>query len=135
MTFSEMVEILQEKNGKRMLLIRNGHFYIATGKDAVILHKKLNLKCTCFKKGICKVGIPVNSLEKYIDKLEKTMYSYVIYDYDKENNEIKEILRRPGRVSKINVKNINCFECKKIDKKEDNSEYAKALNKLLKKEE
>ena len=130
-----MLELLQEKNNQRIVFIKSGVFYIATGKDAVILHKKLNLKCTCFKKGICKVGIPVNSLEKYIDKLEKTNYSYVIYDYDKENNEIKEILRRPGRASIIKVKNINCFECEKTDKKEDNSEYAKALNKLLKKEE
>ena len=135
MSFSNMLEILQAKNKGKIVLVKLGVFYIATGKDAVLLNNKLNLKCTCFKKGVCKVGIPVNSLEKYIDKLEKTMYSYVIYDYDKENNEIKEIIRRPGRVSKITNKNINCFECKKIIKNEDNSEYAKALNKLLKKEE
>lgn len=49
MSFSKMLEILQEKNGARIVLIKLGHFYIATGKDAVLLHNKFGLKCTCFK--------------------------------------------------------------------------------------
>ena len=48
-----------------------GTFYIATEKDAVFLHKKIHLKCTCFKNNICKVGFPVNSLEKYIEELNE----------------------------------------------------------------
>ena len=69
MSFSKMLEILQERNEKKIVLIRLGMFYIATGRDAVLLHDKLNLKCTCFKNNICKVGIPVNSLEKYVENL------------------------------------------------------------------
>ena len=59
MSFSKMLEILQERNEKKIVLIRLGMFYIATGRDAVLLHDKLNLKCTCFTDNVCKVGIPV----------------------------------------------------------------------------
>ena len=89
MSFSQMLEILQDKDSSKVILIKLGHFYIATGRDAVLLHKKLNLKCTCFKNNICKVGIPVNSLEKYVEKFNQMQYSYIIYDYDKQANEIK----------------------------------------------
>ena len=84
MSFSQMLEILQDKDSSKVVLIKLGHFYIATGRDAVLLHKKLNLKCTCFKNNICKVGIPVNSLEKYVEKFNQMQYSYIIYDYDKQ---------------------------------------------------
>ena len=56
MSFSKMLEILQERNEKKIVLIRLGMFYIATGRDAVLLHDKLNLKCTCFTDNVCKVG-------------------------------------------------------------------------------
>ena len=89
MSFSQMLEILQDKDSSKVILIKLGHFYIATGRDAVLLHKKLNLKCTCFKNNICKVGIPVNSLEKYVEKFNQMQYSYIIYDYDKQVIKIK----------------------------------------------
>ena len=89
MSFSQMLEILQDKDSSKVILIKLGHFYIATGRDAVLLHKKLNLKCTCFKNNIFKVGIPVNSLEKYVEKFNQMQYSYIIYDYDKQVIKIK----------------------------------------------
>ena len=89
MSFSQMLEILQDKDSSKVVLIKLGHFYIATGRDAVLLHKKLNLKCTCFKNNICKVGIPVNSLKKYVEKFNQMQYSYIIYDYDKQVIKIK----------------------------------------------
>ena len=70
MSFSKMLEILQERNEKKIVLIRLGMFYIATGRDAVLLHDKLNLKCTCFTDNMCKVGIPVIAIDKYIEKLK-----------------------------------------------------------------
>ncbi len=33
------------------------------------------IKCTCFKNNICKIGIPINSLEKYIEKLDLELNS------------------------------------------------------------
>lgn len=83
-----MLEILQQKNKGKIVFVKLGAFYIATGRDAVLLQVKLNLKCTCFKNNICKVGIPVNSIENYLPKLDKTKYSYIIYDYDKSKQEL-----------------------------------------------
>ena len=130
MSFSKMLEILQEKNGARIVLIKLGHFYIATGKDAVLLHNKFGLKCTCFKNNICKVGVPVTAIDKYIEKLDKTTYSYVVYDYIKEKKELKKIINRPGRACRLKNKNINCLKCKGIAAYEDD-EYVLALNKFF----
>ncbi len=35
MSFSTMLELLQEKNNQRVVLIKTGVIYIATGKDAI----------------------------------------------------------------------------------------------------
>lgn len=116
MGFSNMLEILQEKNKGKIVLVKLGTFYIATGRDAILLNVKLNLKCTCYKNNICKVGVPVNSIDKYIEKLNKTKYSYVIYDYDKEQKELKLRYEKNGKINKITEKNNNCLFCKGIEK-------------------
>lgn len=130
MSFSNMMEILQEKNKGKIVFVKLGAFYIATKQDAVLLNEKLNLKCTCFKENTCKVGIPVNSLDKYIEKLNKTKYAYIIYDYNKEKNELKEIHYKLGKQNKIIEKNINCILCKGIDIYKDD-EYMNAFQKLI----
>lgn len=99
MSFSNMLEILQEKNKDRIVLIRLETFYIATGRDALLLHTKLDLKCTCFKNNVCKVGIPVMSINKYIEKLDKIKYAYIIYEYDKEKTELKEQYKKDKKLS------------------------------------
>ena len=134
MSFSNMLEILQAKNNGKIVLLRLGAFYIATGRDAILLHTRLNLKVTCFKNNICKVGIPVNSLDKYLEKIDKTKYSYIVYNYNKEKNELQLICEKEGKKNKITEKNINCLLCKGIDAyKED--EYMQALNKMFEKKE
>ncbi len=135
MSFSTMLEILKEKEKGKIILIRLGAFYIAVGEDAVVLHKELQLKCTCFKNRICKVGFPVNSLEEYIEKLEKLPYGYIVYDYDKPKVELKEKIGKVGKHNKEKSKNINCLLCKGMGKRYEEDEYAKALKKLLEKEE
>ncbi|MGN1326604.1 MAG: hypothetical protein ACI4VQ_00740 [Clostridia bacterium] len=134
MSFSDMLEILQAKNKEKIILIKTGVFYIATGRDANLLHKKFNLKCTCYKNNICKVGIPANSLDKYIEKLDKIRYSYIIYDYDKENKELKIKHQKDGKKNKITDKNINCLMCKGINKYPED-DYMLALFKFLKSNE
>lgn len=84
MAFSQMLELLKKKEKGNIVFVKLGTFYIAVGEDAVLIHKKLDLKCTCFKMNICKVGFPVVALEKYMEKLNKTKYAYVIYDFDAE---------------------------------------------------
>lgn len=125
MAFSHMLNILKEKEKGTIVLVRLGSFYVAVGEDAVLLHKKLDLKCTCFKMNICKVGFPVIALDKYVEKLNETKYSYVIYDYDAENVELMEITRRRGTYNFQTDKNINCIECSG----DVNKRYAKVKSK------
>ena len=134
MSFSNMLEILQEKNKGKIVLVKLGVFYIATGKDAVLLNNKLDLKCTCFKNNVCKIGIPINALDKYIEELNQIKYSYIIYDYNKENNELIEIESKIGKQNKLVDTNINCLKCKGINVyKED--EYMQAIYKLISEEQ
>ena len=132
MSFSSMLEILQAANKEKIVLIRLGAFYIATGRDAILLHSKLQLKVTCFKNNICKVGVPVDTLDKYLERLDKTKYSYVVYNYDKEKKELQLIREKEGKKNKITGENINCLLCKGPEAyKED--EYIQALNKMFEK--
>lgn len=134
MSFSNILEILQEKNKGKIVLVKLGVFYIATGKDAVLLNNKLDLKCTCFKNNVCKIGIPINALDKYIEELNQIKYSYIIYDYNKENNELIEIESKIGKQNKLVDNNINCLKCKGINVyKED--EYMQAIYKLISEEQ
>ena len=41
------------------------------------------------KTGLCKVGFPINALEKYTGLLIETGYSFIIYDFNSEKEEIK----------------------------------------------
>ena len=72
MSFSKMLEALKERDKEKLLIIGLGAFYIAVGEDAVLLHNKLELKCTCYKNHMCKVGFPVIALDKYVEKLNET---------------------------------------------------------------
>lgn len=131
MSFSQMMEILKKKENGKMVIVKLGAFYVATEEDAVLLHDKLELKCSCFQNNSCKVGVPVNSLDKYLEKIDKLKYSYVVYDYDKENVELKEIRRKIGKQHKEKRKNINCLKCKGISKYDFEDKYIEAVIKLI----
>ena len=136
MAFSQMLEILKNKERGTVVFVKLGTFYVAVGEDAVLMHKILDLKCTCFKMNICKVGFPVVALEKYIEKLNQTKYAYVIYDFNSEKAELIEVIRKKGKYNKEVEKSINCLICSgEINKrysKED--KYVLALTKMLEKE-
>ncbi len=44
MKFNEKVRLLKEKVGDKVLFVQNGNFYIAIGKDAVLLNELFNFK-------------------------------------------------------------------------------------------
>ena len=48
-----------------------GAFYLARGKDTVKLNEILGLKLLCMEPEVCKIGIPVNSIETYMKKIEE----------------------------------------------------------------
>ena len=45
-----MLEILKEKEKGTIVFVKLGTFYVAVGEDAVLVHKLLDLKCTCFNR-------------------------------------------------------------------------------------
>ena len=54
MSFSTMLDCLKEQEKGKIVFIKLGTFYVSVGEDAVLLHKKLDLKCTCIKKKFTK---------------------------------------------------------------------------------
>ena len=130
MSFSKMVEGLKERDKEKLLIIGLGAFYIAIGEDAVLLHEKLGLKCTCFKNHICKVGLPRNSIGKYIKEIEKLKYGYILYDYNSKNKRLLELSYKEGKKNKIMNKNINCLACMGASKYEED-DYSIALLKFI----
>jgi MutS domain I protein len=125
-----MVEGLKERDKEKLLIIGLGAFYIAIGEDAVLLHEELGLKCTCFKNHICKVGIPRNSIGKYIKEIEKLKYGYILYDYNSKNKRLLELSYKEGKKNKIMNKNINCLACMGASKYEED-DYSIALLKFI----
>lgn len=77
------LENLEENKGY-LIWIGCGAFFVAICANAVILSNILGLKRICIKQGVCKVGIPVNSIYDYIKKLERIGDSFVIYNYSKD---------------------------------------------------
>lgn len=129
MSFSQMVKILKEENVGEILFINAGAFYIAIEEDAVLLNSKLKLKCSCFQKNTCKVGVPTKSLDKYLKKIEEHEYAYVVYNIDKEKKELKIIKKYEGKKkNKTQKKHINCLLCKGVTAYPDD-EYLEAINK------
>lgn len=137
MGFSKMMELLQTKNKGKIVLCNNGNFYIAVGKDAVLLSNLIDLKVTCFKPEICKVGFPIIALEKYTDLIKQKGYSYIVYYFDKEKVELEVLLEYTGKQQNLlKETNINCYTCKhstKYYKKTDI--YIQAVAKLYESEE
>lgn len=89
--FINTVRNLQKQNEGKIVLVRIGIFFCGIGKDAVILNKLINYKPICMKEGVCKTGIPVSCFKQVIPKLVETGYSYIVYDYTKEDKNFREI--------------------------------------------
>ena len=135
MSFGTMMEILKKRNKGKILLVKLGAFYIAIENDAVLLHNKLDLKCLCYKNNTCKVGIPVNSIGKYIEKLNEIGYSYIIYDFLRDKQELKVVAQKKLKNNKETEKNLNCLLCKGTGAYSKESDYLVALEKLYRKDE
>lgn len=118
MNFYEFAEILKKQNPNKIVFIKTGAFFNCIGKDAIIAEKQLGLKRTCFAKGICKCGMPVQYWRKHIEKIkeevnEKNIW-IIIYDevnggkYKYKDKEYDVILDEEGKYEEIEK-----TECKK----------------------
>ena len=100
MSFSQMLNFLRESHKGIIIFINAGAFYIAVEEDAVFLNSKLQLKCTCFKKNVCKVGVPINSIDNYLSKIEKIGYAYIVYNLNREKRELDIVRMYEGKKHK-----------------------------------
>ena len=113
MSFYKMVQILQKKNKGKIILCELGYFYIAIGKDAILLNKLIVLKLNCIKPEICKVGFPINSLEKYDKLIKEKEGSYIVLNFDHTKEELKIIRNYNGKYNnEIEFDNVSCLGCK-----------------------
>lgn len=131
MDFFEMVIRLKIIYENKIVIISCGAFFIAIGEDAILLNRELGLKLNCMRKNVCKIGIPKNSMHKYVGKLNKTEYGYVILDYDREKQEIIKICEKIGKGKSTIKYNINCHNCENY-KKDLETNYEKAFYKYIK---
>ncbi len=129
MSYSQMVNLLRENSRGKIVFINAGAFYIAIEEDAVLLNSKLKLKCTCFQKHTCKVGVPISCLDKYLRKIEELGYGYIVYNIDKQKQNLKVVREYDGKSNKTTRKNINCLMCKGIEAWK-NDDYLEALDKF-----
>ena len=117
MKLTDEIEKLQEKNEGKIILMKSGIFFIAIGKDAVVLHEVLGLKTTCIKERICKVGFPVRNVEKYIHLLNENDLSFIIY-IKNEENQIEELYKNEGKDVYEFRKCLDCKECLNLPENE-----------------
>jgi len=137
MGFSKMLALLQIKDRGHIILANAGNFYIARGKDALLLNEILDLKLSCLECEICKVGFPINALEKYTKLIEKKDYSYIVYNYDNVFNKLEIVKKYDGKYkNELKDDRLNCYTCTnsvRMYRKED--KYIKAVLELYNTEE
>lgn len=136
MGFSKMMELLQRKEKDKIVICNMENFYVSIGRDAVLLHELLELKVSCFKEEICKVGFPIISLGKYTDEIEIKKYSYIVYYFDQEKEELEILKKYDGKKrNEIDRQNINCYIwTKNIGRYKKEDKYIRAVANLCEKE-
>lgn len=97
---------------KYIILIKSGNFYIALANDAKILNNVLGYQIKEFSNTV-KIGFPLISLNKVIDKLDSLKINYMVIDNNvslkrkfNKNNYDKFLIKRSNksRISDINQK-------------------------------
>lgn len=136
MSFGKMVELLQRKDNGKIILVNSGSFYIARGRNAVLLHNILNLKVNCMEAEICKIGFPLNSLEKYTQLIEQEQYSYIVYNYDNKLGKLNITKKYNGKkLNTIEEEKLNCYICTNTVKMyKKNDKYIQAVADLYEEE-
>ena len=126
MKFLDLIKMLKERqeNQNALVVVKCGAFFVAIGYDAMWLSKNLKLKTTCITNRTCKIGIPINSIYEYIDRLERMNYSFVIYNYSKEillenGKNYTESYRYQGKSPDYTYLTLECEKCDYYKKRKD----------------
>ena len=136
MGFCEMMKILQKREKGKIIICNLGSFYVAIGKDAIILNNLIGLKINCIKPEICKVGFPISSLEKYTNLLLEKRYSFIVYYFDQEKEELYIFESYEGKnKNTLEIENMNCYICSNSTKQyKKPDKYILALSRLYENE-
>ena len=136
MSFCKMIELLQNKDKGKIILINSGAFYIARGKDELLLHNILDLKVNCMETEICKVGFPKNSLEKYTKLIQEKGYSYIVYNFDSNTSKLTILKKYNGnKLNNTEENKLNCYICSNTVKMyKKNDKYIQAVAELYEEE-
>ncbi len=99
---------------------------------AYILNNLIGLKISCIKPEICKVGFPISSLEKYTNLLIEKRYSFRVYYFDQEKEELNIFESYEGKnKNTLKIENMNCHICSNSTKQyKKPDKYILALSKL-----
>ena len=107
--FSKLLEEFNKvkaENKKCIVFVKSGVFYISLGIDAYVLNHILKLKLTDMSN-TKRVGIPINSIEKYIGLMQNYDIPYVIVNNGKIvykcSGNFKFVLRTPKFESLIGL--------------------------------
>lgn len=131
--YKEIIE-KQEENRGSICLFKIGVFYVAIGKDAVFLSETLSLKRICYKKEVCKVGIPEKGFYKYLKEMAKLGLSVVVYQYNK--NDIPKFSLIEELIGGEILGDKTCLDCKTCNYRKDimSEEKVKEIMRNLNKE-
>lgn len=98
---------LKKKDASIIYLFRVGIFYNILNEDAKLLNQELGLKITNLSPEIIKCGFPINSLNKYIEKLNKKQLKYKIIDTAPKELNIDSYYKIINKIRKIDIDHIN----------------------------
>lgn len=111
---------LKKENPENVYLFKSGLFYIFIGDDSIKMSNLLNLKCTKLTDDIYKCGFPVNSLEKYMARIQLLSINAIIIDqgqtidYDKNYLEDTKIMELIRRLKKLDINEVTPLESLQI---------------------
>ena len=111
---------LRHKYKDYVIIIKNGSFYNVIGSDCYILEEMFNYKKVKIANSI-KVGFPLRSLNKVINKLKYFKINYLIYEQEitrkkYKNNNYKNFIKSLSIDNRVNVITFKLNELKENSK-------------------
>ena len=77
MRLTDVYKEYKKKYGKYIVMIKCGYFYEIYGDDAYIMSKIFGYKVKCVG-GMDRVGFPINSYNKVINRLNRIKINYLV---------------------------------------------------------
>ena len=111
---------LRHKYKDYVIIIKNGNLYNVIGSDCYILEEMFNYKKVKIANSI-KVGFPLRSLNKVINKLKYFKINYLIYEEEitrkkYKNNNYKNFIKSLSIDIRVNVITFKLNELKENSK-------------------